>query len=224
MSSQAGGPDPRTRRLSVPPRDLLTTPGFRRTSVSPTLVSGRRVFLNGTFRARGPSASGCRAARPTPPRGEAERGGEHVRSGRWVRYYRRHQATAEPKMSARMQKAVDEAPALEKIEAKFAEEGLSPHVWGDEPNYEYGSALPRQPQGALLRLRQHRVPHERRRLPARTRQPARRGAGHGPCRDGRTRRGAVHGGGEVTRPFAACQRARPSGSALSSLVLLNADR
>ncbi len=41
-------------------------------------------------------------------------------------------------MSARMQKAVDEAPALEKIEAKFAEEGLSPHVWGNEPNYEYG--------------------------------------------------------------------------------------
>ena len=41
-------------------------------------------------------------------------------------------------MTAQMEKAKDQAPAREEIEARFAEEGLSPHGWGNEPNYEYG--------------------------------------------------------------------------------------
>ena len=41
-------------------------------------------------------------------------------------------------MTARMEKAEVEATAREDIEAKFAEEGLGPHGWGNGPNYAYG--------------------------------------------------------------------------------------
>lgn len=40
-------------------------------------------------------------------------------------------------MAARMEKASDEATAREEIQAKFAEEGLSPHGWGNNPDYQY---------------------------------------------------------------------------------------
>lgn len=40
-------------------------------------------------------------------------------------------------MSAQMEKA-QETPAREDIRAKFAEEGLSPHAWSNEPKDEYG--------------------------------------------------------------------------------------
>lgn len=41
-------------------------------------------------------------------------------------------------MSAQIEKAKEEAPVREEIQAKFAGEGLSPHGWGNGPNYEYG--------------------------------------------------------------------------------------
>lgn len=41
-------------------------------------------------------------------------------------------------MSARMERSSKEAPTREEILAKFAEEGLKPHGWGNAPNYEYG--------------------------------------------------------------------------------------
>ena len=40
-------------------------------------------------------------------------------------------------MTTQMEKATGEAPAREGIQAKFAEEGLSPHGWANGPNYEY---------------------------------------------------------------------------------------
>ena len=40
-------------------------------------------------------------------------------------------------MAARMEKARDEAKAREEIPSKFAEEGLSPHGWGNDPGYQY---------------------------------------------------------------------------------------
>ena len=40
-------------------------------------------------------------------------------------------------MAARMEKARDGAAAREEIQAKFAEEGLSPHGWGNDPDYKY---------------------------------------------------------------------------------------
>ena len=42
-------------------------------------------------------------------------------------------------MAAQMEKAKEEVPVREGIQARFAEEGLSPHTWGNGPNYEYGS-------------------------------------------------------------------------------------
>lgn len=41
-------------------------------------------------------------------------------------------------MAAQMEKAGNEATAREEIQTKFAEEGLGPHGWGNEPGYEYG--------------------------------------------------------------------------------------
>jgi hypothetical protein len=40
-------------------------------------------------------------------------------------------------MAAQMDRAVDESPGREEIEAGFREEGLSPHGWGNGPGYEY---------------------------------------------------------------------------------------
>lgn len=42
-------------------------------------------------------------------------------------------------MSAWMEKTEGEAPGRKEIENKLADEGLSPHEWGNAPNYEYGS-------------------------------------------------------------------------------------
>ncbi len=42
-------------------------------------------------------------------------------------------------MATQIEKAAGEAPARDEVQAKFAEEGLSPHAWSNEPNYEYGS-------------------------------------------------------------------------------------
>ncbi len=41
-------------------------------------------------------------------------------------------------MSAQIEKAKEETPVREEIQAKFAEEGLSPHGWDNGPNYGYG--------------------------------------------------------------------------------------
>lgn len=41
-------------------------------------------------------------------------------------------------MAPQMEKAGEEATTREAIRAKFAEEGLEPHGWGNGPNYEYG--------------------------------------------------------------------------------------
>ena len=41
-------------------------------------------------------------------------------------------------MTTRIEKATGKAPLREDIQAKFAEENLSPHAWGNDPNYEYG--------------------------------------------------------------------------------------
>ena len=41
-------------------------------------------------------------------------------------------------MSAQIEKTPEKAPAREDIRAKFAEENLNPHTWGNDPNYEYG--------------------------------------------------------------------------------------
>lgn len=40
-------------------------------------------------------------------------------------------------MAAQMEKSREEAPARRDIQARFAEEGLSPHSWSNDPNYEY---------------------------------------------------------------------------------------
>lgn len=42
-------------------------------------------------------------------------------------------------MTTQVEKATDKAPTREEIQAKFAGEGLNPHAWSNEPNYEYGS-------------------------------------------------------------------------------------
>jgi len=36
-----------------------------------------------------------------------------------------------------MEKSTIESPGRDDIEARFREEGLNPHVWGNEPGYEY---------------------------------------------------------------------------------------
>ncbi|MBA2534104.1 MAG: AraC family ligand binding domain-containing protein [Rubrobacter sp.] len=40
-------------------------------------------------------------------------------------------------MATEMKRAATESSGREEIEAKFREEGLSPHAWGNEPDYEY---------------------------------------------------------------------------------------
>lgn len=40
-------------------------------------------------------------------------------------------------MSAWMEKSTETAGGREAIEAKFEEEGLRPHEWGNAPGYEY---------------------------------------------------------------------------------------
>ncbi len=40
-------------------------------------------------------------------------------------------------MSAWMEKTEDDATGRKEIEAKFADEGLDPHEWGNAPDYEY---------------------------------------------------------------------------------------
>ena len=41
-------------------------------------------------------------------------------------------------MATQMNRAAAESLDQEGIEARFREEGLSPHGWGNEPGYEYG--------------------------------------------------------------------------------------
>lgn len=41
-------------------------------------------------------------------------------------------------MTTQVEKTSGEASGREEIPAKFENEGLSPHVWGNEPGYEYG--------------------------------------------------------------------------------------
>ena len=41
-------------------------------------------------------------------------------------------------MATRVEKIGNEASGREEISARFEEEGLSPHTWGNGPNYEYG--------------------------------------------------------------------------------------
>ena len=41
-------------------------------------------------------------------------------------------------MSARLEKAQGEPPTSEEIEARFEEEGLRPHTWGNAPGDRYG--------------------------------------------------------------------------------------
>jgi quercetin dioxygenase-like cupin family protein len=36
-----------------------------------------------------------------------------------------------------IQRSAVEPPDMEEIEAKFRNEGLSPHAWGNDPDYEY---------------------------------------------------------------------------------------
>jgi quercetin dioxygenase-like cupin family protein len=40
-------------------------------------------------------------------------------------------------MAAQIDRTVDGSPRRAEIEARFREEGLSPHDWGNEPGYEY---------------------------------------------------------------------------------------
>lgn len=41
-------------------------------------------------------------------------------------------------MPTRVEKTSDETSGRTKIEARFEEEGLNPHGWGNGPGYEYG--------------------------------------------------------------------------------------
>lgn len=41
-------------------------------------------------------------------------------------------------MATRVQKTGGETSGRKEIEARFEEEGLDPHGWGNEPGYEYG--------------------------------------------------------------------------------------
>ena len=40
-------------------------------------------------------------------------------------------------MATTMEKSTIESPGREDIEARFEEEGLGPHTWGNGPGYEY---------------------------------------------------------------------------------------
>ena len=43
----------------------------------------------------------------------------------------------ETSMSASMEKSTTRSPGQDDIEARFSEEDLSPHTWGNGPGYEY---------------------------------------------------------------------------------------
>ena len=40
-------------------------------------------------------------------------------------------------MTTTIEKSTVESPGRDDIEARFREEGLNPHTWGNEPGYEY---------------------------------------------------------------------------------------